>query len=426
MVGRTFIQKLGKNELFGSELTDVFWVPKIVVSNEREDLIRDSFVDQEVHFSYPHDLHDFNYLVENFTQDKSEYVDNKLGEKFFKKFFKKSSNFLIVSRKYGFSCLYVFHTIYPGRQNWEMIISLTHIFNFFPGSIHSSTILKTLSLFVSRQKNTYLPNQQIWLNKLYFQISNSKERKCLMIDTRDVNELGSGKFRRSADNREEQTCYFNRNKSDTHFTFFFAKRTQTNPIRCSVVKPNSDLNLSIKALILNLTVQCQMVSLRANINKLIQKTLTMEDTTDARLQSQPMYDSDDNAADYSEEILENSQQQPEKSQKFSQQAPADKIVNRHKIRYTATRIKYSPTRIKSRNFLSNISYTGISKNDFYNENFIFNVYALLVKNLNSFSLSRKVTDKTKHEMVYMLWRECIPSEFYRYICQEKHFTYFNG
>ena len=37
MVGRTgfgkttFIQKLGKNKLFGSELTDVFWVSEIVI-----------------------------------------------------------------------------------------------------------------------------------------------------------------------------------------------------------------------------------------------------------------------------------------------------------------------------------------------------------------------------------------------------------
>ena len=148
---------------------------------------------------------------------------------------------------------------------------------------------------------------------------------------------------------------------------------------------------------MNLTVQCQMDSLIENINKLIQKTLTMEDPTDLRLQSQPMHDSDNNVADYSEEIPENSQQQSEKSQNFSQQAPADKIVNRHKITYTATKIKYSPTRIKSRNFLSSISYTGIRKNDFYNENFILDVYVLLVKNLNPFSLSRKVTDKTKYE-----------------------------
>ena len=101
-------------------------------------------------------------------------------------------------------------------------------------------------------------------------------------------------------------------------------------------------------------------------------------------------------------------------------------MNRHKIRYTATRIKYFPTRIKSRNFLSNISYTGISKNDFYNESFILDVYVLLVKNLNPFSLRRKVSDKTKHEMLYMLWSECIPSDFYRYICEEKNFIYLNG
>ena len=218
-------------------------------------------MDQEVHFSYPHDLDDFNYLVENFTQDKSEYVDNELGENLLVNKLiimddvsgladksQEFSNFLTVSRKYGFSCLYVFHTIYPGRQNWEMIMSQTHIFNFFPGSIHSSRILKTLSLFANRQKNTYLPNQQIWLNKLYFQISNSKEKKCLTIDTRDVNELGPGKFRTSADNGEEWTCYFNRNRSDTHFTSFFAKRTETHPIRFSVVKPNSDFELINKSL----------------------------------------------------------------------------------------------------------------------------------------------------------------------------------
>ena len=257
----TFIQKLGKNKLFGSEVTDV---SKIVLSTEREDFIRESFVEQEVHFSYPHDLGNFNYLVENFTQDKSEYVDNELGENLLVNKLiimddvsglagladksQEFSSFLTVSRKYGFSCLYVFHTIYPGRQNWEMIMSQTHIFNFFPGSTHSSRILKTLSLFASRQKNTYLPNQQIWLNKLYFQLSNSKEKKCLTIDTRDVNELGSGKFRTSANNGGEQTCYFNSNKSHTHFTSFFAKRIRAERIRFSIVKPISDFELVNKSL----------------------------------------------------------------------------------------------------------------------------------------------------------------------------------
>ena len=53
------------------------------------------------------------------------------------------------------------------------------------------------------------------------------------------------------------------------------------------------------------------------------------------------------------------------------------------------------------------------------------MYILLVKNLNPFSLQRKISDKFKHEMIYMLWRECIPAEFYRYICQEKNFRYLN-
>ena len=39
--------------------------------------------------------------------------------------------------------------------------------------------------------------------------------------------------------------------------------------------------------------------------------------------------------------------------------------------------KYTTTRIKSRNFLSNIAYVGINKEDFYNENFIFDVYLLV-------------------------------------------------
>ena len=70
----------------------------------------------------------------------------------------------------------------------------------------------------------------------------------MTIDTRDVNELGRGKFRTSAYNGEEQTCYFNRNRSDIHFTSFFAKRTETNPIRFSIIKPNSDFELINKSL----------------------------------------------------------------------------------------------------------------------------------------------------------------------------------
>ena len=124
----TFVQRLGKNRLFGEEITDVFWLSKITLSKEQEDFIRENFEEQEVHFSYPQDIDDFNYLIGNFMQTKSEYVNSEMGEDMaitqlivmddvsgLADNSDEFSNFLTVSRKYGYSCLYVFHTIYPGR-----------------------------------------------------------------------------------------------------------------------------------------------------------------------------------------------------------------------------------------------------------------------------------------------------------------------
>ena len=134
----TFIQKLGKNKMFGEEIVEDFYVSKINLSEEREESIRASFEDQNVYFHYPSDLEDFNFLISGFTQKKSSYTDenNVLGENLIvdklivmdnvSGLADKSedfSNFLTVSRKYGFSCVYIFHTIYPGRKSWEMRMS---------------------------------------------------------------------------------------------------------------------------------------------------------------------------------------------------------------------------------------------------------------------------------------------------------------
>ena len=77
-------------------------------------------------------------------QRKADYVNSELGEEMtidkvvvmnnVSGLADKSdvfSNFLTVPRKYGLSCVYISHTIYPNRQNWEMIMSQTHVFNFF-------------------------------------------------------------------------------------------------------------------------------------------------------------------------------------------------------------------------------------------------------------------------------------------------------
>ena len=88
--------------------------------------------------------------------------------------------------------------------------------------------------------------------------------------------------------------------------------------------------------------------------------------------------------------------------------------------------KYTTTRVKSRNFLSNISYVRINKEDFYNQNFTFNIYLFMTKNLNPFLLDRKLNDSNKHEMIYMVWKGCMPAQFYKFMCREVNFLYLNG
>ena len=138
----TFIQNLGRNRMFGSNIYLVYWVSKIKLSAEREHFIRESFPEQTVKFTYPNNLDEFNYLIDFFMSQKVPEDNSSMGGAGEKIAIDKLivmddvsgvadkcedfSNFLTVSRKYGFCCLYVFHTIYPGRQSWEMIMSQTN------------------------------------------------------------------------------------------------------------------------------------------------------------------------------------------------------------------------------------------------------------------------------------------------------------
>ena len=85
--------------------------------------------------------------------------------------------------------------------------------------------------------------------------------------------------------------------------------------------------------------------------------------------------------------------------------------------------KYSTTRIKLRNFLSNISYVGINEEDFYHQNFIFDIYLLMIKNLNPSSLGGKLNDPNKHEIIYMIWKECMPVSVLQVHLQGREFSF---
>ena len=75
---------------------------------------------------------------------------------------------------------------------------------------------------------------------------------------------------------------------------------------------------------------------------------------------------------------------------------------------------YTSSRIKTSNFLSNSSYTGVKSEDFVDNSFTFDMITLLTKNINPFLLERKIVDAKNREIIYMLWDECIERIFYKH------------
>ena len=120
--------------MFGN-IKEVYWLSKISLSKDRENNISDCF-DVE-NFKCPKTLEEFDELLDFFQKQKEENCnDNLMGENTLLDRLvvmddvsgladnpQNFDNFLTVSRKFGFTCVYIFHTLYPKRNNWQMILS---------------------------------------------------------------------------------------------------------------------------------------------------------------------------------------------------------------------------------------------------------------------------------------------------------------
>ena len=105
---------------------------------------------------------------------------------------KKFANFLTVSRKFGYNCVYVFHVIVPASQIWQKIISQTNVFNIFPASVPHNTDAKTIQINCILLSEKYVPARSLWLNRVFTDLANSHEKHCLTIDCEYLNKNGSG------------------------------------------------------------------------------------------------------------------------------------------------------------------------------------------------------------------------------------------
>ena len=114
------------------------------------------------------------------------------------------------------------------------------------------------------------------------------------------------------------------------------------------------------------------------------------------------------------ELIKNSVIEMEKKQKtttnhdFSWDVELDQKQQSVMAKHSKRRLKsYTSSRIKTRNFLSNISYTGVRNEDLVHNNFTFDMITLLTKNINPFSLEHKIADVKNKEIIYMLRDKCI-------------------
>ena len=138
--------------------------------------------------------------------------------------FKNLSSFLTVARKYRYSCVYIFHTIFPGKAIWRSVLSQTNIYNIFLATVPLPSIQKILETACSRKTVKYILQNAFWLNRLFIELANRVDRFSLTIDCSGINEDGPGRFRTEANNPEFQTCYFNSANDKQVYNKFVSKR----------------------------------------------------------------------------------------------------------------------------------------------------------------------------------------------------------
>ena len=156
----TFLEKLGINNFFGN-LVKTEWASGIDIDEKREAKIQPCFSNEtEIQNSKERDeldslietlkvrnrdIVDYNDDVnslfgKNKKMDRLIVMDNVSGVADISR---KFATFFIVSTKFEYHCVYVFHVI-GTLQIWQKIISQTNIFKIFPSSIRQNSAVKIL------------------------------------------------------------------------------------------------------------------------------------------------------------------------------------------------------------------------------------------------------------------------------------------
>ena len=86
---------------------------------------------------------------------------------------------------------------------------------------------------------------------------------------------------------------------------------------------------------------------------------------------------------------------------------------------------YNSSKVKARNFLTNVSYTRIATVDFKNQSFVIDCFTFMILYLNPFYLERKFEATVEREFVNVLWTMLMPSNLYNHITRDDNMKTLN-
>ena len=86
---------------------------------------------------------------------------------------------------------------------------------------------------------------------------------------------------------------------------------------------------------------------------------------------------------------------------------------------------YNNSKVKARNFLTNVSYNRITAADFKNKNFVIDCFTFMILYLNPFYLERKFETIIERDFVNVLWTFLMPSKLYNHITENDNMKTLN-
>ena len=75
---------------------------------------------------------------------------------------------------------------------------------------------------------------------------------------------------------------------------------------------------------------------------------------------------------------------------------------------------YNNTKVKARNFVTNIAYRRFKDSDFKKDNFVVDLFPFSIKNLNPTMLDQKFDSDIERDYIKMMREKCVPKQFCRF------------